>query len=64
MYLKPYVTGFFHDKGVKVNEDLFATSEMLQWLWRSAIREGREITLYIPSSRMRRLLINWLNDIN
>lgn len=43
-------------------EKLWALSEMLQWVWRSAIRNGQKITLYIPSRRMRELLIQWLNN--
>ena len=35
---------------------------MLQWIWRSAIRDGKPINAYIPSKRMRELLINWMND--
>ena len=34
---------------------------MLQWLWRSALRDGKHIILYIPSKRMRDLLKAWLN---
>ncbi len=36
--------------------------EMVQWIWRSAIREGNPINIYVPSSRMRSLLQRWLND--
>ncbi len=43
-------------------EQLWALSEMLQWIWRSAIRNGQRITLYVPSKRMRDLLIQWLNN--
>ena len=31
-------------------------------IWRSAIREGNPINIYVPSSRMRSLLQRWLND--
>ena len=49
--------------GIEMDQDRYALSEMIQWIWRSAIRDGREINLYIPSKRMRTLLINWLNDV-
>ncbi len=62
-FLHPMIYGFFESKGVKVNEELYAISEMLQWIWRSAIREGEEINIYIPSKRMRELLIDWLDDV-
>lgn len=50
-------------ENVDVDEDGFALSEMLQFIWRSAIRDGKEIWIYIPSIRMRTLLKNWI-DIN
>lgn len=48
--------------GIKIDEKQYALSELLQFLWRSAIREGKPITLYIPSKRMRTLLTDWLDD--
>lgn len=53
----------------KFNQDMWALSEMLQMIFRSAIRgdknksdESRHIKLYIPSQRMRNLLESWLNN--
>lgn len=63
-FFNPYVKNFFVANGVEVNEDAFAISEMLQFIWRSAIREGKEIWLFIPSSRMRELLLQWIEDVN
>ena len=63
IFLNPMIRGFFQDHGVSVDEDGYALSEMLQWIWRSAIRDGKEIWIYIPSSRMRKLLQDWINDI-
>lgn len=45
-----------------VDEDAYALSEMLQWIWRSSIRDGKPINIYIPSKRMRTLLMNWLEQ--
>lgn len=50
---------FFQDNGVSVDEDLYALSELVQWLWRSRIRNGQPIDAYIPSERMRGLLDAW-----
>ncbi len=61
-YLNTGVKNFFLLHNVEVDEDGFALSEMLQFIWRSAIRDGKEIWIYIPSIRMRRLLIKWIND--
>lgn len=38
----------------------YSLSELLQFVFRSAIREGNPINLYIPSARMRYLLQDWL----
>lgn len=46
--------------GVELNQDLYAISELLQWIWRSAIRDGECIDLYLPSVRMRELLGMWV----
>ena len=51
---------FFHSYGINVDPDQFALSELLQWIWRSGIRDMQPISLYIPSARMRILLENWL----
>jgi hypothetical protein len=60
-YFNPFIKNFFVSKGIEIDEDGYALSEMLQFLWRSGIREGKVITVYIPSSRMRNLLIDWIN---
>ena len=60
-YFNPVVKNFFTANGIEVDEDGFATSEMLQFIWRSGIRDGKHITIYIPSSRMRGLLQQWLD---
>ena len=72
MYFNPMMRGFFegyrrefngNDNGiVKPNDELFAVSCMVQWIFRSRIREGRHIYIYVPNKRMRELLIAWLND--
>ena len=53
---------FYHMHGIEVDEDAYALSIMVQWIWRSAIRDGKEVYLYIPSKRMRTLLINWIEE--
>lgn len=64
VFLNPIIKQFFQTKNVKIYEETYALSELVQWIWRSAIRDGNEINIYIPSSRMRNLLINWLDDLN
>ena len=54
---------YFNNRGYTVDSDKLAISEMVQWLWRSRLRDGKEIWLYLPSSRMRKLLYKWVKDV-
>lgn len=60
-YLNPILKQYFQAADIAVNEDGYALAQMLQWIWRSKIRDGGKIKLYIPSERMRTLLKNWLD---
>lgn len=59
-YLDPDVEKYYSRLGCPISKDTFALSEMLQWIWRSAIRDGKPIHIYVPSCRMRQLLRAWL----
>lgn len=48
----------------KISNDDYALTELIQWLWRTQVRDGKPITLYIPSDRMRDLLLKWLWEGN
>lgn len=61
-FADPNVLNFFAQRDIQIDADKFALSEMLQWIWRSAIRDGEPINAYIPSKRMRMLLIDWINE--
>ena len=63
-FLDPNIKKFFSSRGIVIDEDQFALSEMIQFIWRSAIRDNQPITVYIPSERMRNLLICWMNSIS
>ncbi len=58
--MDPFYKHFFGKKGIKLDINQYALSEMLQWIFRSAIRNNQEITIYIPSERMRNLLFDYL----
>ena len=63
VYMNPIIINFFKAQEItieKSQQEEYALSEMLQWLWRSAIREDKPINLYIPSCRMRGILKKWL----
>lgn len=62
-FADPNISKFFAQRGISVDADDFALGEALQWIWRSAIRDGEPITLYVPSARMKRIIKKWLNDM-
>ena len=47
---------------IPYSSESFALNELLQWVWRSAIRNGQPIKLAILSNRMRDLFKTWLNN--
>lgn len=59
-YLSPVEIEFFKRSGIEVNQELWALSELIQWIWRSRIRKEEPINIYIPSARMRSLLKDYL----
>lgn len=62
VYNNPMINKFFINKNIKIEENEYALSYLIQWLFRSAIRDDKPINIYIPSRRMRELLISWLNE--
>lgn len=63
IFIHPDEKIYLIKNGVDVLEDRYALSVLVQWIWRSAIRDGKEIWLYIPSKRMRNLLIDWIQEV-
>lgn len=55
---------YYKTAGVEINEDVYALSVLIQWIWRSAIRDGHTIQLYVPSRRMRTLLLRWIETLS
>lgn len=56
-----YLVAMLGSRGVLFDQDAWALSEMVQFIWRSAIRDGKEIVLYIPSQRMREMFKEWIS---
>ena len=54
--VKLYMQGY----GVYIDDEQFALAEMVQWVWRSRIRNGEPIKLCIASERMEKLFKEWL----
>lgn len=61
VFVNPSIIHYFEQRNIKIDKDLYALSEMLQWIWRSRIRNGQDINIYIPSKRMRELLQKWIS---
>ena len=62
IYENPLLKRWFEQNKSTLSEDDFALSQLLQWVWRSQVRDGKKINLYLPSSRMRDIYNNWLNN--
>jgi hypothetical protein len=54
------IKAYLQDYGTPPDEDKFALSEMIQWIWRSRIRNDEPITLCVLNKRMELLLKQWL----
>lgn len=61
IFANPSIMKLLLKKNISVNQEVFAVSEMVQFIFRSCIRDGKKIYLYIPSRRMRSLLESWLS---
>lgn len=61
-FTSPIIKQFFRERDIVVNEELYALSELLQWVFRSQLRDGKPIDLYLPSRRMREILETWIES--
>lgn len=57
------VSSYLSDYNCAIDVKVFALSEMVQWIWRSRIRENKPIVLAIANKRMYNLFKNWLEEI-
>ncbi len=60
IHCDPFILNFFSLHGITVNKEAYSLSQLIQWIWRSQIRNELPITLYLPSERMRKLLKEYL----
>ena len=63
-YVNLVVKSYLQDYGLELDaipdDDQFALSEMIQWVWRTRIRKDEPIDLYILPKRMETLFKQWL----
>ncbi|MBN8292699.1 hypothetical protein JI664_12060 [Rhodobacter sp. NTK016B] len=44
----------------KMHADAYAVAEMIQFIWRSRVRDGHPITVFMPCPKMRKLWTRWV----
>lgn len=59
-HLHPILSRWLGLAGQKGAGDRYAMAELIQWVFRSRVRKGEPITLFLPSARMRSILQGWL----
>lgn len=59
-----YLENNFTNQTTTLTQDQYALAYFLRFLFKSGIREGKRITVYIPSRRMRELLEKWIEEQN
>lgn len=60
-HLNPYVRRWIGLGDDRLADDQYAITELVQWLYRTGVRRGEPVTIYMPSMRMRGLLTSWLD---
>lgn len=63
VYANPILINYCNSFGCSVDHNSYATSTLVQWIFRSALREGKHIHLMLPSKRMQRLLKAWMSKL-
>ena len=61
--LNPTLTRWLSVDDPNAFNDAYALTELIQWLYRSRIRKGEPITVFIPSERMERIFRSWLFSV-
>lgn len=59
-YIKPPIYNFLVNHEIYFDNNMYAIGDLIQWIFRSAIRDGQPVNIYLPSERMRRLLKEYL----
>lgn len=60
-FTNPMILAAAESKDNSIDQDRYAISVLIQFVFRSAVRKGEPIKLYLPSLRMRELLERWKN---
>ena len=60
VFMMPYIKEVCNNGNFTVDEDLVSLSHLVQFIFRSALRNDEPIKVYVPSVRMRNLLKDYL----
>ena len=61
VYPNPLIFTYLIQNNIYLDKNAYALSQLIQWIWRSAIRNNQPINLYLPSARMREIFLGYLN---
>jgi hypothetical protein len=61
-YTEGSIMQYFSAYGFHIDQRKLAVSELLQYLYRSRLRNGKSISLFMPSARMQALLRGWWDN--
>ena len=56
------IASYLQGQGINVDNDSLAISEMVQFIFRGSIRRGETMYLMVASERMKKLLLEWLEE--
>lgn len=59
-YINPFIRRWLGLENATEANARYALAELIQWVYRSRVRRGQPITLFLPSKRMRGLFQDWL----
>lgn len=62
LFKNPTEVNYLKEQGVEPDEDTYALSEAIQFIFRGAIRQGKPMSLLVLSKRVRKLLGDWLSE--
>ncbi len=60
LFPNAYLCSFLANAHVPLDKNHWALAELIQFIMRSAVRDGKPIDLYLPSERMRRIFVDFL----
>lgn len=60
-FKNPIEVKYMESNGIDINEEQYVLGEMIQFIFRGCIRDGKPMDILILSKRMRSILEEWLN---